>query len=107
MAMEQARETVENFRSAEGCANAVMQMASILSEEFSVDELFPRVVEHCIKLLNSDRATMFLVEGDKLWSKFAAEMEPIVLPIKEYAERGGGIRATWNLTRRVPAGPQE
>ena len=86
-----------NLEQSEYCAKSLMKISRTLARgEVKLDDLFPLVVSESVKLINCDRATLFLVHeptgSDRmLWSKIATGCPPIMVPLKETSIAGATV----------------
>jgi len=97
LAEEEGRESMLNLEQSEYCATSLMHISLTLARgEVKLDDLFPIVVTESVKLINCDRATLFLVHeptgSDRmLWSKIATGCPPIMVPLKENSIAGATV----------------
>lgn len=97
LAEEEGREAVLNREQSEYCARSLMHISLTLAKgDVKLDDLFPLVVSESVKLINCDRATLFLVHeppgSDRmLWSKIATGCPPIMVPLKETSIAGATV----------------
>jgi len=97
LAEEEGREAVLNLEQSEYCAKSLMKISQTLAKgDVKLDDLFPLVVSESVKLIQCDRATLFLVHeptgSDRmLWSKIATGCPPIMVPLKETSIAGATV----------------
>ena len=97
LAEEEGRDAVANLEQSEYCARSLMHISLTLAKgDVKLDDLFPLVVSESVKLINCDRATLFLVHeppgSDRmLWSKIATGCPPIMVPLKETSIAGATV----------------
>lgn len=80
---------------AEGCARAVMELANTLAAENPTHDLYGVVVRQCVQLLSAERASVLLIEADRLVAQHALGLddEQLSVPLKECARAAPRARA--------------
>jgi len=95
--LQKAKETDEYLEQSKYCVQALTHISDMLASGCPLDDFFPVVCTEATKLLNCDRASLFLVRdnakgnGRELWSKIAMGVPPISLPLKENSIAGSTV----------------
>jgi phosphoserine phosphatase RsbU/P len=68
--------------------NTVLSVSRAMTAERNLDALLDLIVDAATSLVHADRTSLFIVEGDQLWTRIAQGRDAITLPI------GRGIAGT-------------
>lgn len=96
---EEGRDAIVSLAQSRYAATALMKISHFIAQaDMKVDDLFPLVVDEAIKLMECDRATLWLVkeatgEEDKLVSRIAKGMPPLEVPLKRTSIVGAAVCA--------------